>query len=218
MTRHVTDAVRHKIEQFEGLRLRAYLDGGGVPTIGYGHTRGVKLGMVITQEQADEFLKADLAKAESAVERLVKPPLNDNQFGALVSFVFNLGEGAFQKSTLLRKLNAGKYEAVPSELAKYVYDEHKRVPGLVNRRAAEAGLWASGSFVSSNTVDAGPPPPTKALVTPEVIIGGAVPTATAMFGAASNGGPIAWAVAGVIIVCVIAAGFFFCRRMREAAS
>lgn len=144
-----------KIKQWEGLRLEAYQDQAGVWTIGYGHTgEDVYQGLVITKAEADKLLKQDLQWAQTAVDQNVKVELTDNQYGALVSFVFNVGATAFKNSTLLRKLNAGNYEAVPQELARWnkITVNGKKVPnrGLSNRRAAEAGLWATGEFVASN--------------------------------------------------------------------
>lgn len=132
----------------------------GTLTIGYGSTGvHVKPGMTITEAEASELLLDDLDRFERCVERKVVVPLNDNQFAALVSFCFNVGEGNFGSSTLLKKLNKGDYNSVPAELAKWITSKGKRMQGLVNRRAAEAGLWAKGSFVSSNTVDAKPAKP-----------------------------------------------------------
>lgn len=132
----------------------------GTLTIGYGSTGvHVKPGMTITEAEASELLLDDLDRFERCVERKVVVPLNDNQFAALVSFCFNVGEGAFGGSTLLKRLNKGDYNSAPAELAKWVTSKGKRMQGLVNRRAAEAGLWAKGSFVASNTVDAKPAKP-----------------------------------------------------------
>lgn len=222
MPRHVTDAVRAKLEQFEGLRLTAYRDAVGVLTIGYGHTGpDVRPGLTIDRARADQLLAQDLAEAESAVSRLVKVPLSDNQFGALVSFAFNVGTSGFAGSTLLKKLNAGNYDAVPGELAKWnkgtVNGKKVAIPGLTNRRAAEAGIWAAGAHVSSNYVPATPTPAGSLLAKPETIAGG-VSVATAVAGAANNGGPIAWAVAAVITGTLIVAAIHFIRRLRESAS
>lgn len=150
-----------KIKQWEGLRLAAYQDSAGVWTIGYGHTGGVFPGMRISNKEASTFLLEDLEEAIRAVESLVRVELTDNQFGALVSFVFNLGVGAFRKSTLLRELNKGNYERVPTELARFnkirVGGVYRVDKGLVNRRSAEIGLWASGSFVAgTNVIPANP--------------------------------------------------------------
>jgi lysozyme len=132
----------------------------GTLTIGYGSTGvHVKPGMTISEADASELLLDDLDRFERCVERKVAVPLNDNQFAALVSFCLNVGEGAFGGSTLLKKLNKGDYNSVPAELAKWVTSKGKRMQGLVNRRAAEAGLWAKGSFVASNTVEAKPAKP-----------------------------------------------------------
>lgn len=160
MTRRISPEGLALIKQWEGCKLRAYKDAVGVWTIGYGSTGAhVRPGMTITQAEADNLLIADLARFERAVEKLVKVPLSDGQFAALVSFAFNVGEGALAKATLLKKLNAGNYGAVPAELMKWVNAGGKKLQGLVNRRAAEAGLWAKGSFVSSNTVEAKPAKP-----------------------------------------------------------
>ena len=169
------------IQQWEGLKLTAYKDVAGIWTIGYGHTSAagspaVTPGMTITKAEASRILQKDLAKFEARVERLVTVDLTDNQFAVLVSFDFNTG--ALHKSTLLKKLNKGDYNAVPGELAKWVNAGGKKVQGLVNRRAAEAGLWAKGAFVSSNTVTA----TTKTDKTDVVAIGGA--------GAAGVGGAV----------------------------
>lgn len=132
----------------------------GTLTIGYGHTGpDVKPGMTMTEPEASALLQRDLAGVERAIERLVNVPLSNNQHGALAAFVLNIGEGAFAKSTLLKKLNKGDHASVPAELSKWVNSKGKRMNGLVNRRAAEAGLWAKGSFVSSNTVEAKPAKP-----------------------------------------------------------
>lgn len=151
MARHINEAGLEELKSSEALRLKAYLDGGGVPTIGWGHTKGVRMGQTITREQAEAFLREDLAWAERAVETSVKVPLNDNQFAALVSFTFNVGEGAFKKSTLLKKLNKGDYSSVPKELLKWVNDNGKRVQGLYNRRVREGALFVKGGSTSTTT-------------------------------------------------------------------
>ncbi|NOV20955.1 lysozyme [Ensifer adhaerens] len=154
MNRRINAAGLSLVKQWEGLKMKAYQDVADVWTIGYGHTSAagapvVKPGMVITEARAEEILRADLAVFEGRVERLVKVPLNDNQHAALVSFGFNTGK--LHSSTLLKKLNAGNYDAVPAELMKWVHAGGKRVKGLVNRRAAEAGLWARGAAAPTPT-------------------------------------------------------------------
>lgn len=140
------------IKQWEGKKLTAYKDTGGILTIGYGHTSAagapkVVAGMKISDKEADEILQSDLSKFEKRVSELVKVFLTENQYAALVSFDYNTG--ALHKSTLLKKLNAGDYDSVPSELMKWVNVKGKRVKGLVNRRSAEVGLWSKGSSVAS---------------------------------------------------------------------
>ncbi len=173
MGRRISEEALAHLKRWEGLRLDAYRDGGGVWTIGYGHTAAAgaprpEAGMTITEVEAERILRADLAWAERAVERHVAVPLGEGQFGALVSFVFNVGETAFAGSTLLRRLNAGDYAAVPEQLQRWVHDGGRRVEGLVNRRAAEAGLWARDGFVASNTVEPAPVRP-RPLRSPEAV-------------------------------------------------
>lgn len=153
MARQISDEGLALLKQFEGLRLTAYQDVGGVWTIGYGHTAGVNEGDTCTEAQAEQWLREDLGGAERTIETIVSVPLNDNQFSALVSLTYNIGNSAFKKSSLLKKLNAGGYNAVPGELMRWTKVNGKTVHGLVNRRAAEAGLWAKGSFVASNYVE-----------------------------------------------------------------
>ncbi|EEK6741156.1 lysozyme [Salmonella enterica] len=138
-----SDNGRAFIRAREGVKLAAYQDGGGVWTIGYGHTRGVKQGQVINHEQADEFLDSDLRQVESCISERVTVPLNQNQFDALVSFVFNVGRQAFSDSTLLKKLNEGNYRAAADQFTRWVYDNDQFVQGLYNRRVAERDLFLS---------------------------------------------------------------------------
>ncbi|EIR2645985.1 lysozyme [Salmonella enterica subsp. enterica serovar Enteritidis] len=136
-----SDNGRAFIRAREGVKLAAYQDGGGVWTIGYGHTRGVKQGQAINHEQADEFLDSDLRQVESCISERVTVALNQNQFDALVSFVFNVGRQAFSDSTLLKKLNEGNYRAAADQFTRWVYDNDQFVQGLYNRRVAERDLF-----------------------------------------------------------------------------
>lgn len=129
------------IKEFEGLRLRPYQCPGSLWTIGYGHTRTVFPQMQITQEEAEALLQEDLQVAERAVSKLVKVPLNDCQFAALVCFTFNVGIGNFENSTLLKLLNRGWYEQVPAQLTRWNKVAGQVYGGLSRRRAAEARLW-----------------------------------------------------------------------------
>ncbi|MFL7906018.1 lysozyme [Azospirillum argentinense] len=133
------------VRHFEGLYLKAYLCPAGVPTIGYGHTAGVRMGQTINGLQAEVYLRADMADAARDVYRLVKVPLTDRQRGALTSFVFNLGAGTLRDSTLLRLLNQRDYEGAAGQFGRWVFatvDGVKtRLPGLVKRRAAESLMF-----------------------------------------------------------------------------
>lgn len=125
----------------EGLRLEAYRDAVGVWTIGYGHTKGVKEGDKITYAQAIRFLKEDLKSAESDVTRLVKVPLKQSQFDALVDFTYNLGGPALERSTLLRYINAKNFEGAFYEFLKWNKAGGRELAGLTKRRKAEADMW-----------------------------------------------------------------------------
>ncbi len=124
-------------ERFEGCRLEAYLDVVGVPTIGYGHTRGVHIGMMCTQQQAQSWLEEDTQGAQDAVNRLVMVDLAQPEFDALVDFVFNLGAGAFEHSTLLKLLNAKAYQSAAEQFDRWAYAGGHIVAGLLRRRHAE---------------------------------------------------------------------------------
>lgn len=130
------------IKKHEGLRLTSYKDVGGKPTVGYGHTgSGVGKGK-ISKAEAEKLLRKNVTDAESAVNELVKVPLEQNQFDALVSFVFNLGASRFKGSTLLKKLNAGDYEGAAEEFKRWNKVKGETVRGLTARRKAEANLFA----------------------------------------------------------------------------
>nr|DAM37362.1 MAG TPA: Lysozyme [Bacteriophage sp.] len=128
------------IKQFEGCRLAAYQCSAGVWTIGYGHTAGVYKGMKISQAQADEYLKQDVAKFEKYINNPSYVPftdkLNQNQFDALVSFAFNLGQGNVKKLCTGRVMNQ-----IPSAMQQYCKAAGKTLPGLQRRRKAEAALY-----------------------------------------------------------------------------
>lgn len=130
------------IKGFEKLRLTAYLDAVGIWTIGYGHTRSALSGMQISEARALMLLDQDLDIAESAINRLVRVPLKQNEFDALVSLVFNIGADAFKTSTILRLLNERADPArVAAEFMRWVYAKGKKLAGLERRRAAERLLF-----------------------------------------------------------------------------
>ncbi|UFH51346.1 lysozyme [Pseudomonas sp. KNUC1026] len=132
------------IKACEGLRLKAYPDpaSGGAPwTIGYGCTEGVSPNMVIGQPQAEAMLREELCKVEAAVARLVRVPLSQCQFDALVCFTYNVGQGNLAGSTLLRKLNAGDIDGAAEQFARWDKAAGAVMPGLVKRRQAERALF-----------------------------------------------------------------------------
>jgi len=133
------------VRDSEGFRSDPYEDTSGHCTVGYGHLlhRGkcTPADKGVSRAEAEALLRRDLVAAESAVNELVKVPLNQNRFDALVSFTFNLGRQNLAESTLLRELNAGHYDKVPSELARWIHSNGKVVDGLVRRRKKEGELF-----------------------------------------------------------------------------
>lgn len=131
------------IKSFEKCRLTAYRDAVGVLTIGWGHTGNVWLGMVVTQEQADALLAADIQRFEKGVAALLKVQVTQGQFDALVSFSFNCGLGNLESSTLLRKLNAGDVDGAAAEFPRWNKAGGSVLRGLTLRREAEQRLFMS---------------------------------------------------------------------------
>lgn len=163
------DKALELIRHFEGFRSDPYQDTGGVWTIGYGSTRDANGKRVsrdtkpITREQGDALLARDFGLALNSVDHYVKLPLNDNQRGALASFVYNLGDQQFSSSTLLARLNRGDVAGVPVELKRWVYDNGRKLQGLVDRRAAEALLFDTPVEPPRMPQDKPSPPPATAL-------------------------------------------------------
>ena len=143
----VNKAGRDLIKRFEGCKLRAYKCSAGVFTIGYGNTfyedgTKVKQGDVITQQRAEQLFDLIVDDFAQKVNALVKSNVSENNFSALVSFTFNVGIGNFQRSTLLRKVNANPKDAtIPAEFRKWVRANGEVLKGLVRRREAEAKLY-----------------------------------------------------------------------------
>lgn len=150
----VTDAGLNLIKQFEGFSPTVYVCPAGYPTIGYGHVvvpaERTRFATAITESVAEELLQQDLGIAAAAVIRLIRVPLTSGQFDALVSFTFNLGAGALQRSTLRSKVNRSEHEEVPSELLKWVWAGGRRQPGLVRRRTNEGLHYARYGLASQN--------------------------------------------------------------------
>lgn len=143
MSRVINSNGINLIKHFEGFRKDAYICPAGILTIGYGHTESAKPGQNIDEATAEDLLRQDIHAATKAVSTLVKVPLNDNQFAALVSFTFNCGSGALARSTLCRLLNNGDYDSVPHQLNRWVKAGGETRTGLVKRRQAEGELWTT---------------------------------------------------------------------------
>lgn len=156
MTHNVGQHGKNLFKEWEGLKTEAYADSGGALTIGIGHlltrselTSGkiviggaaVEYRNGLSEAQCWQLLDQDLDSAEKAVNEAVLVPLNQNQFDALVSFAFNVGNGAFKGSTLLKVLNQGLYDQVPAQLGRWNKIHGQVVKGLTNRRNKEIALW-----------------------------------------------------------------------------
>jgi len=149
MTRQINAAGLDLIKSFETLKLSAYMPTqNDVPTIGWGHTSGVKMGDTCTEDKAEAFLRADLAWAEAAVEDNVTVPLTDDEFAGLVSLCFNIGAANFDHSTLLRDLDSGDYDAAAAQFAVWNKQHGITLGGLVRRRAAEEALFETPNPVA----------------------------------------------------------------------
>ena len=131
------------IAGFEGFRTVAYLDPVAVPTACFGMTKGVEIGQVFTEAECEEHLFEEVVHFQREVRQRVDVPLTQNQLAAFTSFTYNVGVGAFEQSTLRRKLNAGDYEGACNELPRWVYAKGVKLPGLVKRREAERELCLS---------------------------------------------------------------------------
>jgi lysozyme len=221
------------IKEFEGLRLKAYLCPARVWTIGYGHTTAagppiVQPGMTITKAQAEEILRSDLGKYEAGVLNLVKVSLTQSQFDALVSFAYNCGVGALARSTLLKRVNAGRFDAVPAELMKWTKAGGRELAGLVRRRRAEAALWRAvdeRAPVDPDESGASPeiPKPSKSMAKSRegnaALAAGGAAAVTAIGEAASHVGTLSDAlgrpaVLVLIVVALACAAIWYWRRQR----
>ncbi|WLT09664.1 glycoside hydrolase family protein [Bartonella apihabitans] len=219
MTRQISPHGLEKLKQWEGLKTKAYKDSGGVWTIGYGHTATAgepkpRAGMVITAAEAESILLKDLMQYEAAIENNVKVELNDNQFAALVSFVYNIPLASFKKSTLLKKLNAGNYDAVPTELMKWTKAGGKKIQGLVNRRRAEGYLWMEGAFVTSKNIV--PEPKKENLLFKKETIAPVISAASGLTGFATGSGPFQWALAAIMVIGAALLIYWGIKQMKEA--
>lgn len=132
------------VKYFEGFEDKAYLCPANVWTIGYGRTRNVKEGDIVSEPQAERDLQEELIEFGEQVHRVVDSELTQQEFDALTSWTYNLGVGNLQSSTLLKKLNAGDKDSVPSEMLRWNKAAGKVLAGLTKRRQAEADLWLKG--------------------------------------------------------------------------
>jgi GH24 family phage-related lysozyme (muramidase) len=147
--RHVTDAGLTLIKRFESFSATVYVCPAGYPTIGYGHVvldgERERFANGVDENEAEDLLRRDAGIAERAVLRLIAVPLTDGQFDALASFVFNVGAGGLQRSTLRRKVNREEHALVPAEFMKWIWAGDRKLKGLVRRREAEASAYLAGT-------------------------------------------------------------------------
>ncbi len=152
--RHITQEGFDLIKRFEGFSPTIYICPAGYQTIGYGHVvrenERDQLKSGIDEQQAEEILRRDITLAERGVLRLIDVPLSDSQFSALVSFTFNLGVGALQRSTLRQKVNREEHHEVPREFMRWTWAGGRRLKGLERRRNAEAELYGANNVGSGN--------------------------------------------------------------------
>lgn len=135
------------IRAFEAFRATPYVCPAGLPTVGYGHVirPGEDCSAPLTEDDALGLLLVDVEAAERAVARLIRVPLAQGQHDALVSFTFNLGAGALQRSTLRQLVNLEAHDEVPEEFLRWIYAAGRPLRGLVRRRGAEARMYAGAS-------------------------------------------------------------------------
>lgn len=207
------------IKDSEGLRLKAYRCSAGVWTIGYGTTSAtglidIKPDTTITKAQAEKLLLKSLKAYEDCVNECVKVELKQSQYDALVCFCYNIGCGAFKKSTLLKKLNKGDYSAVPSELMKWTKAGGKNVAGLVNRRTKEAALWSKDEWEAdeepNEIVEVKRDVPT--VVNKENVTFAASTLALTGTGFLDGNGPVQYALAAMVVIGFCFGLYLFFKR------
>lgn len=142
------------IKRFEGFSATPYRCPAGYRTIGYGHLARAHTPQQVSEAEAEELLRGDVRLAEAAVARLITRPLRQHQFDALVSFTFNLGAGALQRSRLRRVINRGADSEAPREFMRWIYAQNRPLPGLIARRIEEARIYVENQYIDIN-VDAG---------------------------------------------------------------
>lgn len=137
------------LEEGKGFSSKSYLCSAGKRTIGYGHVILPDDNIIepITEDQAEDILEKDVSAAESAINKYVKVPLTQNQFDALVCFVFNVGKTNFKTSTLLKFINEQLWDKVPKQFMRWVYHDKTLIKGLENRRKIEVRLWNNENII-----------------------------------------------------------------------
>lgn len=141
-----SDSLINSLKQFEGFRKEAYLDSVGVPTIAWGHTKNVKLGMTCTEEQGEQWLKQDIKPIENYLNTITE--LNtQGKFDACVDFCYNLGIGNFKSSTLLKKIKSkASDDEICKQFMRWVYAGGKKLKGLQKRRLSECNMWKHSKY------------------------------------------------------------------------
>lgn len=204
------------VKNWEQLRLIAYKPTpNDVWTIGWGHTKDVTEGMTITADQAEQFFREDVSGAENAVNTLVKVKLNQNQYDALVDFVFNLGYGNFAHSTLLRKLNAGDYQGAADEFPKWDHQAGKVLAGLTRRRADERAKFLEADSAGPAVAMAEGPDPLKILAKSKEIVAGSGASlvgVSSIVGSLSSNAQVALVV-GLSVALIAFGGFIIWNRL-----
>lgn len=142
----ISNAGYKLIRSFEGFSAKAYKDTGGVWTIGFGtikypNGKAVAAGDTCTQAQAEEWMKNDCKWVDACLDKVVKVKISQNQFDALASFVYNVGETAFVKSTMLTLINQNALNSAADQFERWIFDNGKQIQGLVNRRSKEKALF-----------------------------------------------------------------------------
>lgn len=207
------------IRRFEGFRARAYRCPAGVLTIGYGHTSQagppvVRPGMEIGEAEARRILARDVERFAREVEPLLKRPVTDAQFSALVSFAFNVGTGAFRSSSVLKAVNAGRVHDVPGRLKLWVKAGGRVLQGLERRRAAEAELFMSDTPPQAGRGVTGAPGSVAAerdLGRAGAVLGGGAAAAGAA-GVLPD-----WAVVAIVLVVVLGVALWMLVRWRRTS-
>jgi lysozyme len=226
----LTHAGFELIKAHEGLRLKAYVDpgtGGEPYTIGYGHTSAagpptVYKGMTISRDEAEDIFRRDLTKFENHVRFAVKVPISDTQFSALVSFCYNVGPGAFKKSSVLRAVNEGRFDLVPARLALFNKANGKTLKGLVRRRAEEGKMFTEGRDDDDQMVTGAEPSVGKSVFnsTTNVAAGlsgvAAVTSASAQIANDVGSIPLTWLIIGLALVSVAATVWIVKERINKS--